>query len=438
MLGSTSAVWSGDHCDGKLRTLRIWLLIGVLCPNIHAGSRAVSLTFDDLPPQFAAEFNRAAFPEFIQNIERETAAREHEGELDHLIAYALQSRHFTNQPAIEPARSAKEVVESGTVPPGVSRRLTQFLKALAKPRDNTRLSYFAGLLTPDEHNLPYLLEQYERVSRFLYAKEFRGAKHAYETRGHSTDTQVAANFAVWNALNVIKASAPAAKIRKILVVGPGLDFAPRTELMDAFAPQSFQPFAIADAVLRLRMAQARNLEIDCVDINERVVHYINSFPTGGRLLHLYSEPGVADYNAYFASLGNAIGKSVDINGRKHVPTGFLERTVAVDGDVARSVHAFPLNILTERLAEQYDLVIATNVLLYFDEHELPLVLTNIAHMVSEGGYFVHNDLRPIVEAEGGILEMPPIAARTVLVAQGRLTPLYDAFSICQKRQTPKK
>jgi hypothetical protein len=99
----------------------------------------------------------------------------------------------------------------------------------------------------------------------------------------------------------------------------------------------------------------------------------------------------------------------------------------------RTVRAVPLNIVTERLDERYDLIVATNVLLYFNEDQLPLVLTNIARMLSDGGYFIHNDLRPVVEADGDILHMPPTAARTVLIAQGRRAPLYDSFSICQKQ-----
>jgi hypothetical protein len=78
-------------------------------------------------------------------------------------------------------------------------------------------------------------------------------------------------------------------------------------------------------------------------------------------------------------------------------------------------------------------VIATNVLLYFNANELSLALTNIAKMLPAGGYFVHNDLRPVVEADGDVLQMPPVAARTVLIAQGQHAPLYDSFSICRKR-----
>ena len=391
------------------------------------------LRFDDLPRQFASRFDRDSFPTVIESINRETAGRERDGEFDHLIAYALQSDQFTSEPKIEPAQSAREYVQFGAIPAAVERRLTGFLKAVTKPDDNIRLKYFSRLLAPDQRNVPTLDYEYERVMRFLYQKEFRGVKDAYETRGHSTDTQVAANYAVWNALAVIKASSPATKIRKILIVGPGLDFAPRTELVDVFRPQSFQPYAVADAVLGLHLAQGEDLQIDCVDINKRVIDFIDTFAVGNRLLHLYSEPGVADYNAYFAAIGHSIGVSAKGMKTRELPASFLQRSIVVNAKAAASVHAVRLNIVTERLEESYDLVVATNVLLYFNAKELSLALTNIAKMLPAGGYFVHNDLRPVMEADGDALQMPAVAARTVLIAQGQRAPLYDSFSICRKR-----
>jgi len=417
----------------RSKPLRVAVVLVELCLIARPADDIAPLRFDDLPSQFASRFDRHSFPDLIESINRETADRERNGEFDHLIAYALQSDQFTNEPKIEPARSAREYVQSGAIPIAVRRRLTRFLKAIAKPGDNVRLIYFSRLLSPEKRNLLFLEHEYERVMRFLYQKEFRAAQDAYENRGHSTDTQVAANYAVWNALAVIKASARAAKIRKILIVGPGLDFAPRTELVDVFRPQSFQPYAIADAVLGLHLAQAGDLRIDCVDINQRVIDFIESFPRGSRLLHLYSEPGVADYNAYFGAIGNSIGAPAGGQNNRELPAAFLQRSIVVDDKVAASVHAVRLNIVTERLEESYDLAIATNVLLYFNANELSLALTNIAKMLPAGGYFVHNDLRPVVEADGDVLKMPPVAARTVLVAQGRRAPLYDSFSICRKR-----
>lgn len=403
------------------------------CAAFATGPRVISLQYEDLPPALSKQFARDPFPALLEAINHETAKRERDGEFDHLIAYALQSNQFTSELKIEPAQSAKEYVGSGTVPKAVERRFKRFLQACAKPGGNQRLIYFSELLDTQNRNLPFLEREYIRVMEFLYQKEFAGAKNAYETRGHSTDTQVAANYAVWNALAVIEASAPQARIRRALIVGPGLDFAPRTELVDVFPPQSFQPYALADALLGLYLARRSDLRIDCVDINARVIRYINSFPMSDRLLRLYSEPGVPDYNNYFNALGSAIGSMSTRKPGTGLPPGFLQRTLAVDPAVAGAIHATNLNILTERFDSTYDLIVATNILLYFDEKELSLALANISKMLSQGGYFIHNDLRPAVEANTDLLHMPTVQARTVLIAHGQHAPLYDSFSICRKQ-----
>ena len=56
-----------------------------------------------------------------------------------------------------------------------------------------------------------------------------------------TDTQVEANFAVHTALSVIRAYGPD-RLDRVLIVWPGLDFAPRTDLLEAYEPQSYQPW----------------------------------------------------------------------------------------------------------------------------------------------------------------------------------------------------
>jgi hypothetical protein len=56
-----------------------------------------------------------------------------------------------------------------------------------------------------------------------------------------------------------------------------------------------------------------------------------------------------------------------------------------------------VNVVLERLdapepQELFDLIIATNVLVYYDVFEQSLALTNIAKMLRPGGLFLANDL----------------------------------------------
>ena len=52
---------------------------------------------------------------------------------------------------------------------------------------------------------------------------------------------------------------------------------------------------------------------------------------------------------------------------------------------------------TERLTgTPYDLVIATNILPYFDDPQLALAIANIAAVLAPGGALLHNEPRPIL------------------------------------------
>src|SRR5262249_52453800 len=124
----------------------------------------------------------------------------------------------------------------------------------------------------------------------LYQKEFAAKRitdpqqlaafisSLYQDRGHSTDTQIEANFAIHLALSLLRAQAPATRLNKVLVIGPGLDFAPRTDLIDFIGPQSYQPFALTDALLGLKLADPSGLRVHCVDINDRVISYLQGLP----------------------------------------------------------------------------------------------------------------------------------------------------------------
>lgn len=375
---------------------------------------ASTVRFNDLPPAIARRFDAATFDARIREIAKDTERRERDGEFEHLIYYALQSRRFTSLPRIEPAQSAREFAETHAVPGAVRTRFGAFLKGLASGDRDPRMRYFAGLLPAGQRTPAFLDGEYSRVMRFLYDKEFLKREHVYETRGHSTDTQVEANYALWNGLSVLHALAPQAMIRRVLIVGPGMDFAPRTGLDDAHPPQSFQPYAVADALLALGMAKRIELAIGCGDINDRVVDFIESFPATRRL-ELYSGPGDPAYDRYFRELGRAIGKRSG-------------STLVVDAEVARSIHAAKLNVLTSRWDGRYDLAIATNVLVYFNSEELALAHANIAAMLRPGGYFLHNEVRPEIDAIAADAGLEALQARTV-----RITDLFDAFAIYRKR-----
>ncbi len=385
--------------DWRMRTATLLALATLLPP---AGVRP--LRYQEVPEAIRASIapNAASFGGLLERMESRTSERLARGEEEHLVYYVLQSSAFTRRARIEPALSAKEVIESGRVPEAARARMRDFLAALKRPSQDPRLAHYRDHFRGTGGRLE---AAYREAMRFLYSKEFgAGGPGVYQTRGHSSDTSLAPCFTVWNALAVLRSLAPGARLDRVLIVGPGLDFAPRTDLRDDVPPQSYQPYLTARALLEWKLADASRLEVDCVDINPRVVRFIGNRNT---VLALPRETGNADFLEYVRGLGPRI----------EVP--------------AVPVRAVQFNILTQRFdpPRLFDLVIATNVLVYFDALELKLALANIHAMLKPGGWLIHNELRPELEEISAALGMPPVQGRTLEIAKGAKAPLMDAFAI---------
>jgi hypothetical protein len=102
------------------------------------------------------------------------------------------------------------------------------------------------------------------------------------------------------------------------------------------------------------------------------------------------------------------------------PAGHLSKTVRVDPAVARVLHAESLDIVAERLPPPaFDLVIATNVLPYFDDVELALALANVTSMLAPGGLFLHNENRPAMEELTASVGLRLEQARHAIIANVR-------------------
>jgi hypothetical protein len=426
--------------------------------SIAAAARPI--TWTDLPAAVQARLGKSGptastFDTRIAALAREARSRVREGDLEHLIYYVLQSTHFTRLPPIEPAMSAKTFIEARKnpgfdptiLPPAVEARFNAFLNAVDSSDRDPRLTYFRALLaeTASEGNRRMILRfAYMRVSSFLYDKEFQLrlrpdlAAALYRTRGLSTDTAVESGYGVHLALGVLKALEPSRRIRRVLIVGPGIDLAPRTGMREAGPPQSYQPWAVIDGLVSLGVSTLDDLEVVGADINPRVIDHLRATrqaPPVLRLITGLGESGAVaftqDYRDYFAGLGRSVG-SLRQGGKP--PAGHLAKTVTVSKKAAALLRAEPLNIVTERLdGEQFDLVIATNILPYFGQTELLLALSNISAMLSPGGVFLHNELRPSLPDDAAAAGLPVEQSRQVIVATVKdAPPLVDTVWLHRK------
>jgi hypothetical protein len=440
-----------------LAIVTVGVLAAVELPPPPAAVRRI--TWEDTAPVRsrlqAAGLTDSTFDSRIAALSRDATSRVREGDMEHLIHYVLQSTHFTRLPPIEPAMSAKSFIEARktpgfdptTPPPAVDARFSAFLKAVDSSDRDPRLAYFRALLAetaPGSDRRMILRANYVRVATFLYDKEFGQRLRPdlvaalYRRRGLSTDTAVESGYGVHVGLGVLKALEPSRRIRRVLIVGPGIDLAPRTGLLEAGPPESYQPWAVIDALVSLGLSGLDDLEVVGVDINPRVVTHLRGARQAPPVLRLITglgeTPAVAfssDYRDYFTSLGRSVGT---IRPGGQAPAGHLAKTVTVSKKSAALLRAEPLNIVTERLdGERFDLVIATNILPYFGQTELLLALSNISAMLSPGGVLLHNELRPSLPDDAAAVGLQVEQSRQVIVATVKdAPPLVDTVWLHRK------
>lgn len=410
-----------------------------------------------------------AFSAFCREHERRTQERVRESDLDALIYYALQSTAFTEEPPIEPGLGAKTFVESlegdlrvrflsGQVTPvdlvsaSTRRRLTAFGAALRIPPARSRLAYFRDVVGRETSRQAgvqtVLLSQYVRAMRFLYEKEFVAARRTdsaaaiaalYRDRALSTDTAVEAGYLVHLGLGTLRALEPTRRIRRVLIVGPGLDLAPRTGLLDIGEPESYQPYAVADSLVALGLARLDDLAVLGADVNRRVVSHLQAARDRDASLTLVTGLGESatltledDYRRYFSALGRSIAEAQPEPALPERYRGHLRKSLRIHRAASRVITGVRLDIVTERIdGHPFDLIVATNVFPYLDDVQLTLALANIAAMLTPGGVFLHNEARALVGEVTGELNLPLTHSRTAVVAtvRGSATPLYDSVFI---------
>jgi SAM-dependent methyltransferase len=238
----------------------------------------------------------------------------------------------------------------------------------------------------------------------------------YRARGLSTDTSLLASYSVERTLAQATATLAPRRIRRVAVVGPGLDFADKAEGHDFYPLQTLQPFAVVDSLVRTGLADPQDVEVTTFDISPSVVAHLDHARTRserdeGYLIHLALAPDDAthvwhpDVLAYWERFGDRIGRAV----APHPPPAGLEhvlvRAVRLGPRQMRVLRSRDLNIILERVPfpddrSAFDLIVATNILVYYDEFEQALALANMAAMLRPDGVLVVNGLNPPLPHSG--------------------------------------
>jgi hypothetical protein len=144
----------------------------------------------------------------------------------------------------------------------------------------------------------------------------------FSDRGLSLDTGVFPDFSIEQTLRDLKSRGllREGQVARMAVIGPGLDFIDKNEeaAYDYYPPQTLQPFALRDSLVRLRLAKAKGLSISVLDISPRVIEHIRrarerARKNGGYLIQLPRDVAhrwPTDVVAYWNSLGDRVGTAV--------------------------------------------------------------------------------------------------------------------------------
>lgn len=373
----------------------------------------------------------ARWTAWVARRDAQIRARLAAGEEESLVNFWLFGTSFTSQPRV----TADEVARLGSrdrVEELLLARLDDLVAGLASPGSNERL-HVARQIIEAQGIDPATLEGQQRARLYLVAarerilqanaRYRRAAASArrpggaidqeslatwFRDRGLSTDTSVPVEFAVHQALETIarRGGVPAGRLARVAVIGPGLDFTDKAEGVDFYPPQTIQPFALVDSLVGLGLARPGELDLAALDVSPRVIRHLDEAGARARagvpyLLHLSLRPDFGahqqnpDLVSYWQRLGDRIG---DNTAPLPVPStaGPLRvRAVRVRPAIVASITALEVNIILQRLEPRsaddlFDLIVATNVLVYYDRFEQALALANISRMLKPGGLFLTN------------------------------------------------
>ena len=404
-------------------------------PILHAMREALPAGLADLPDEQLA----ATWPAWVRERDHEVRERLVRGEEDAVVNLLFFGTSFTKAPRL----TATALTEAGAARAEqilVARR-RDLADALARPGGDERLQLARSAL---ERQGPravvtnraavesWLLDAVSRVRREQAAfaaelaqvralpdatSQLAARSTLFRDRGIALDTSLRPAFALDEALRdaLERGLLTAGSVRRVAVVGPGLDFVEKAEGQDFYPPQSMQALALADSLVRLGLSGPDTLAVTAFDISPRVLDHLDRARTragGGEGYALQLPRPRAGWAAPFVAYWQRFGGAVAAPAEAIAPpptAGPLEvRAVRVRPEVAATVLPVDLNVVYQRLdlppAERFDLVVATNILVYYDTFEQCLALANVARMTAVGGLFLSNS---------AVLELPGSALRSV-------------------------
>lgn len=369
-----------------------------------------------------------------------------------MVNLLLYGTSFTTQPRI--SMQGEGIVQASKS--GVLRaRVDDLVAGLRSPGANERLLFLDRLLRAqgiDPSADPratgaFILRNLQRVAQERIALARTPAaqqqEHSapldrsslFENRGLSLDTGIVPDFTIEETLRDLKSRGVLreGQIFRVAVIGPGLDFIDKNEATayDYYPEQTLQPFALYDSLLRLGLAKSGALSLTVLDISPQVIEHIRharerAAKGSGYSIQLPRDLGRSwpdALTAYWKSFGDRVAKPVAPIPPPRILQGLETRAVEVRPDVVLACEPADLDIIVQRLnlpaADRFDLIVATNIFVYYDSFEQSLALENSGAMLKPGGLLLTNDRLPT--SPGGSMQL---AGVTTILATNQAMAWY--------------
>lgn len=187
------------------------------------------------------------------------------------------------------------------------------------------------------------------------------------------------------------------------IIGPGLDFTDKQSGYDFYPQQTLQPFALIDSLHRTELSRGDKLEVVVFDISPRIIAHLNhakrqALQGKDYVVQLPLDPDVpwdTSFMQYWREFGGEIGRPV---APLHVPSEMKVltlRAVRFPSKLLTRIVPVNLNVVTEHLSlpesERFDLIVSTNIFVYYDVFEQCLALANVEEMLRPGGLLLSNN-----------------------------------------------
>jgi hypothetical protein len=394
---------------------------------------------DSVPPAFrdhAGTDADATWSAWVRQRDADIRTRIAGGDEDSVVNLMLYGTRFTRWPRATPDALAASR-SAAALDRVMDGRAADLAAAIESPGSDERLQLVRRVI--EQHGIDvgaasreaarrYLIELRSRVlsenERYLRRRadadvadaSRQRAIHAtlYRDRGLSSDSSLHVDFALEQALAAVRDRGELTRrpVERAAVIGPGLDFVDKAQGYDFYPVQMIQPFAIADSLRRLGVAHRPT--VTAFDISPRIIAHLRGARQRAERRGPYRLNVVVDQDRTGSRLDPALveywrrfGEHLGTGAVADVPAEYAgqvrARAVDVRPEIVLDVRAAELNVVLERLSSaeatnQFDLIVATNVLVYYEPFEQALAVSNMASMLHSGGLLMTNQPVPVPAA----------------------------------------